>query len=127
MKKIIALAVLAFSTTFASAQNQGQRYMFTGTLNNSVALTTDCGTESTAYAYEFTVTMISDNSYTAQNIAILVECPENYGADFFKTGSSYKMEIFDASSGNFNIANPAVLSNYNLPYNYWAGDIKRIQ
>jgi hypothetical protein len=127
MKKLIALAAIAFSTAFVSAQNQAERFMFTGVLNNVASVTADCGTTQTAVAYEFTVTMISDNAYTDQNIAILVKCPESLGAGFFKVGTTYKMEIYDAPQGTFTIANQAVLDNYNLPYNYWAGDISRLK
>lgn len=124
MKKLIAIVTLAFTATLATAQNQP--YMFTGKLNSQVAITTNCGTEASAYAFEFEVTMISDNSYTDQNIAILVKCPENYGADFFKVGGTYKMELFDAAGSTYVIMNQGILDNYSLPHNYWAGDIKAV-
>ncbi|MCB9222637.1 MAG: hypothetical protein R2780_14710 [Crocinitomicaceae bacterium] len=127
MKRILALVIIALTTTFANAQSQPERYMFTGKLTNVSTVTTDCGSGSVAVAYEFTVSMLSDYSYTDQSIAILVKCPESYGTDFFKVGSTYKMELFDAVSGTYTIANPQVLNNYNLPHNYWAGDIKRLQ
>jgi len=124
MKKLAALLIFASFGLTSSAQNP---HMFTGELTGiSNSLNADCGSATMALAYEFNITMFSDNSYTAQTIAIVVKCPESFGANFFKVGATYKMELFDTDGGtNATIVNPSVLTPYNLPHNYWAGDIDR--
>ena len=127
MKKLFAIAVLALSTTFVSAQNQGTPYMFTGKLITTPAVVPSCGGNDVGAAYEFEITMFSDESYAQQNVAIVFKCPESLGTDFFKVGSSYKMEVFVNPNGNFSIANQNVVDAYNWATTYYAGDIKRIQ
>lgn len=127
MRKLFAAIAFLGLTGMAFGQSQAQTFMFTGKLISTPASTGDCGTMANAYAYEFEVGMISDGSYTDQNIAIIVKCPELYGADFFKVGTTYKIELSDQmGSTTYGIVNNSVLNNYNLPYNYWAGDMKRI-
>jgi len=125
MKKLAALLIFATIGLTSSAQNP---HMFTGELTGiSNTVNVSCGSTTSALAYEFNITMFSDNSYTGQTIAILVKCPEDLGANFFKVGTSYKMELFDTDGGtNATILNPAVLTPYNLAHNYWAGDISRL-
>jgi hypothetical protein len=124
MKKFIAVLVLAFSMTFVSAQNQGTPYMFTGKLISTPTSVTSCGTVAVAYAYEFEITMFSDETYTQQNIAIIVDCPDLLGVNYFKVGATYKMELFASGAGT--VVNQTILDGYNLSQFYTSGDIKRI-
>lgn len=118
--------MLAFGTTIATAQNQGNTYMFTGTLISAPGNSPACGNESHAVVYEFEISMFSDGSYSGTNVPIVVECPASKGLDFFKIGGTYKMEVFDFTNGNFSIYNQNVLDGYNLSTTYYAGDIKRL-
>jgi hypothetical protein len=124
MKKLAALLVFATIGLSSTAQNP---HMFSGELTGiSNTVNADCGSATMALVYEFNITQFSDNSYSGQTIAIVVKCPETYGANFFKVGATYKMELFDTDGGtNATIVNPAVLTPYNLAHNYWAGDIDR--
>jgi hypothetical protein len=125
MKKLITVLVLAFTASFASAQNQGTPYMFTGKLISTPTNVISCGTLSVSYAYEFEITMFSNETYTQQNIAIVVDCPDILGTSFFKIGATYKMELF--TSGSASVVNQTLLDTYNLSQFYTSGDIKRIQ
>ena len=126
MNKIIAVVSLIFIGFSASAQNQGNMYMFNGKLISTPSSSANCDNTDMAGVYEFEIANLSDNNYTAQTIAILIKCPEQYGADFFKVDGNYKMELFDNDGGTtYTIVNPAILINYNLTTNYWAGDIAR--
>lgn len=128
MRKFIIALTFTFGTMVSIAQSHGERYMFTGELLTVPTTSADCGTMANAAVYEFKVTMISDGSYAATNIAIIVKCPELLGANFFKVGATYKMEMFDTMGDvAYGIINQNVLDSYNLAYNYWAGDIKRLQ
>jgi len=127
MKRLFAVLFIAFTAIAATAQNQGQTYMFTGKLVSAPTTYADCGTLANASVFEFEVTMLSDESYTEVNIPIVIKCPELLGQNFFKIGTSYKMELFDNMGDvQYGIANPDVLANYALTHNYWAGDIKRL-
>ena len=102
--------------------------MFTGELVAVPSAQAECGSEATAAAYEFKIIMFSDNSYDQQEIAIVIKCPKNLGANFFKVGAKYKMEVFDsAGDTDYSIINQDVLANYGLTDPYWAGDIKRVK
>ena len=127
MKKLFAVLSLVMVVTAATAQNQGIPHRFTGELITVPAIAPNCGTIASASVYEFKITMLSDGAYTEENIAIIISCPELNGANFFKVGATYKMELFETSDGQYSISNQTVLDNYTLPQNYWAGDIKRIQ
>ncbi|UKN02500.1 hypothetical protein K6119_03060 [Paracrocinitomix mangrovi] len=126
MKNFILTLSLLVISSLSFSQNQGNRYMFTGKLIASPSNITTCDTDKIAAVFEFEVQMISDNAYTAQNIAIIVVCPAGLGADYLKVGSTYKMELFDDNTDTFTIINESVLDNYSLTYNYYAGDIRRI-
>lgn len=122
MNKLIAVLSIVFISLSASAQSNP--IMFTGKLISVPTSAADCGTLAVAAVYEFEVTMIGDQSYTGANIPVIVKCPELLGANFFKMGANYKMELFDNNGGtSYGIINDAVLTNYNLPHNYWVGDI----
>lgn len=127
MKKLIAILVLVLGTGVVTAQNQGNRYMFTGKVINAPTSIPACGTIEVFMAVEFEITMFSDENYTDQNIAIVFHCPDFLGQNFFKDGATYKFEVFDSYNGNVNIINPSVFDAYNLPQNYFAGDIKRLE
>ena len=75
MKRFILIAILALGTTVASAQNQGNTYMFTGTLISAPGNFPTCGTETHAVVYEFEIETFSDGSYSQTNIPIVVEWP----------------------------------------------------
>lgn len=124
MNKLIAVISIVFLSISASAQSDP--IMFTGKLISTPTAAADCGTMAIAAVYEFEVTMIGDQSYTAANIPVVIKCPELLGVDFFKVGANYKMELFDSNGGtSYSIINDAVLANYTLSHNYWAGDIVR--
>ena len=124
MNKLIAVFSIVFLSLTASAQSDP--IMFTGKLISVPTSAADCGTMAIAAVYEFEVTMIGDQNYTAANIPVVVRCPELLGADFFKVGANYKMELFDTNNGtSYSIINDSVLANYTLAHNYWAGDIVR--
>lgn len=127
MKKLIAVLSLVIVVTAATAQNQGIPHRFTGELIAVPAIAPNCGTIASASVYEFKITMLSDGAYTEENIAIIIACPESEGANFFKVGATYKMELYETSDGQYTISNQSVLDSYTLPHNYWAGDIRRIQ
>ena len=126
MKKLFAILILALGTTLATAQNQGNRYMFTGKVINAPTSVPACGTLEIFMAIEFEITMFSDENYSDQTIAIVFHCPDFLGQDFFKDGATYKFEVFDDYNGNVSVTNQSVLDGYNLPQTYYAGDIKRI-
>lgn len=127
MKKLIAIFTFVFGLGIVFAQPTGDRYMFTGKLIAAPTSNVDCSTEQKAAVYEFEIVMLSDESYSEQNVAIVVSCPAALGANFFKVGATYKMEVFSDNSTQYDIVNANILDNYNLTHNYWAGDIKRLQ
>lgn len=126
MKKFIAFLSFVIIISTAFAQNQGTPHMFTGKLIAAPNNVPHCGSLAVAAVYEFEIAFFSDDSYTETTIAIVFDCPELLGTDFFKVGSSYKMEVFDGSTTNYSIFNAGILDNYNLTHNYYAGDIKRL-
>lgn len=126
MEKKLIFFILVLGTTIATAQNQENTYTFTGTLISAPGNFPTCANESHAVVYEFEIETFSDASYTSTNIPIVVECPGELDLNFFKLGGTYKIEVFDFTTGDLSIYNQTVLDDYNLSLIYYAGDIKKL-
>jgi hypothetical protein len=83
----------------------------------------NCGILAFALAQKFEV-IRGSNSLAANQIVVIIPCPELYGEGFFKDGSYYQAELTNQNSAPFEYG---VVSNYrnsNLK-TYWAEKLER--
>ena len=133
MKQIIITFIFPILWFAAVAQNdpiiKGNQYYLQGKIINEVALTPHCGTIAWGTIVELEIQQFSDSSYHRKKIGVIFTCPEFYKNNFFQVGKTYDIKVADKNPASFDwaIPNKKLLDKYNLKFNLWVIDAKKIE
>jgi hypothetical protein len=116
------------SLSMAQSSIKGHEYILTGEIINTVGLPAHCGVLATATVIEFKISSFTDSNYKGKEMGIVFTCPEFYGADFFKVGGKYEVQLADENQATFGwtIFNLELLDKYTLSYIPYAISAKRL-
>jgi hypothetical protein len=125
---ILFFLIIAF-TAFAQTDSiREKQFHLTGKIAGKVELTPACGILAWGTVIEFEVTKLDGISYHQKMIGIIITCPEFYKDNFFETGKKYQVIFSDKNQASFGwmIPNKDLLKKYNLAFDPYAVEVKKI-